>query len=702
MSRKSLIPQSELRRLADRLVDIQGRLDLVERSQRATQLSNSSLEGGSLTIRDVNGNVRGAVGMQPSGNSGVRTVNNPPPFRPNTPQVTQIPAGVAVTWNGELINGVPDPDNFSHVDVYFSGAGPDFIHGPTNLIGRFHAAGSIPITPLLDGSYYARLVAVNKDVPADSSDPSLTGGPTQPGQVVADDVLDGIIDETKLAAEAVTEAKIAAGAVSDTKIVAGAVLAEKIAAGAVLADKIAASAVTAEKIAALAVTADKVAANAIEAGHIQAGAVDAEKLSANLIVAGTSGGNRVQINADEGIEQWLDGERTLWIPPNGNAQFQGQVLAGTPSQHIALLPSDVETSFPRMIVQDDTSTRRVAMYYQTDSLWLRRETLTGTPGDIGAARGGQLTFQPGLAGLAYHSDTTGVILGDVFFHADGGAKMTGRRSSGGELGSWDVQESGNCWLTAENGLSLESQGAAGGHLFMQAMDGDVFMESVQNNTWVVAKNDVNIEANGVFLRNDQDPGDDTFGQMRIAPNGEIRFYTGGTSFVAKSFIIDHPDDPDRWLVHGCTESPMAGVEYWGEVEIVGGEAKVELPAYFESLTLPENRQVQLTPIDELCMVAASRIEDGKFAIKCSGPDGTKVSWLVKAERKGAAGFPVEPLKSEVDVRGDGPYRYLASPTTRAQRPQPGPSPIRPERPKPQPRIARPDNSLDGRQSKGRT
>src|SRR5690606_3505161 len=145
-------------------------------------------------------------------------------------------------------------------------------------------------------------------------------------------------------------------------------------------------------------------------------------------------------------------------------------------------------------------------------------------------------------------------------------------------------------------------------------------------------------------------------------NGEIQFKIhggddSGDTFGPKPFVIQHPVDPDRWLVHGCTESPMAGVEYWGEAEVVGGEAVVELPSYFESLTLAENRQVQLTPVDELCMVAASRIEDGRFTIKCSGPDGTKVAWLVKAERRDAAGFEVEPLKSEVSVRGDGPYRY---------------------------------------------
>src|SRR5690606_35173461 len=399
--RRPLIPHAELRRFAEKLVELQRRIERMERGSRSTQLNHSSIEGGSLIIRDANGNVRGAVGMQPSGNSGVRTVNNPPPFRPNTPEVTPIPGGVAVTWNGELVNGVPDPDNFSHVEVYFSGAGPDFIHGPSNMIGRLYAAGSIPITPLPDGEYYARLVAVNKDVPPDSSEPSLTGGPASPGQTVADDVLDGIITEVKLAEDAVTEAKLAAGAATETKIadnavstpklVAGAVQAEKIASGAVLADKSAAGAITTEKLDALAVTADKIAANAIQASHIEAGAVDASKLAATLVIAGEAGGNRVQLSQFNGIEQYIGGERTLWIPPQGRAELTGSIRIGTPNQHISIVPADEESSFPRIAFLDDnTIDRRAAMYFQFDTLLLRRETIVPEEFAVGEVRGGQV------------------------------------------------------------------------------------------------------------------------------------------------------------------------------------------------------------------------------------------------------------------------------------------------------------------------
>jgi hypothetical protein len=129
----------------------------------------------------------------------------------------------------------------------------------------------------------------------------------------------------------------------------------------------------------------------------------------------------------------------------------------------------------------------------------------------------------------------------------------------------------------------------------------------------------------------------------------------GTSI--KSFIIDHPTDPDRWLVHACTESPHAGVEYWGETTLDDqGHAVVQLPDYFEALTHRAGRAVAVnTCSDEIRNASATYPEDGQFRIH--GGPGLRVTWIVKAIRADTADMLVEPLRTEVDVRGDGPYRY---------------------------------------------
>ncbi|MGP3914296.1 hypothetical protein [Nonomuraea sp. 10N515B] len=147
------------------------------------------------------------------------------------------------------------------------------------------------------------------------------------------------------------------------------------------------------------------------------------------------------------------------------------------------------------------------------------------------------------------------------------------------------------------------------------------------------------------------------GMFRSFWNGSnIQFVRNDTNTVVKTFIIDHPSDPGRYLVHATTESPYNGVEYWGEVELdEDGIVDVELPAYFEDLTSPEGRAVFLSCRDVPDGVSATYPVDGRFTI--SGTPGRRVFWLVKAIRKDVPPLLVEPLRADVDIHGSGPYRY---------------------------------------------
>lgn len=141
---------------------------------------------------------------------------------------------------------------------------------------------------------------------------------------------------------------------------------------------------------------------------------------------------------------------------------------------------------------------------------------------------------------------------------------------------------------------------------------------------------------------------------------------GKTPVYVKNFVIDHPEDADRWLVHACTEGPTAGVEYSGKCEINDWTATVTLPPYFEAATRKENRQIFLTvqlPEDGSLYPYIPRaipgpIVDGQFKISSDGLDGTIVAWLVKAVRNDVEQFPVTPLKAEWKRAGDGPYTFL--------------------------------------------
>ena len=104
---------------------------------------------------------------------------------------------------------------------------------------------------------------------------------------------------------------------------------------------------------------------------------------------------------------------------------------------------------------------------------------------------------------------------------------------------------------------------------------------------------------------------------------------------SKAFLIPHPLDAAKDLLHGCLEGPEHSVFYRGEVALVDGHAEVTLPDYFEALTFEEDRSVLLTQVDDdkpLAMLAAGRIRGGKFRIRSSVDDAV-VAWEVKAARR---------------------------------------------------------------------
>ncbi|MEU0171594.1 hypothetical protein ABZ214_40140 [Streptomyces iakyrus] len=299
---------------------------LLHTAIRAPKLANASLENGSVDVYDENGSLRAIIGQQPDGTSGVVHVNGPPPPTPTAPTLTSILGGVAATWDGTFTDVDAAPLDFARIEVH---ASSEAAFEPTQdtQVGTIESprGGTFPIpaeTPV-----HVRLLARNLSGTA-SNRPSAEVGPVGPAVVVAQDVIDGIITETKLAQQAVTQAKIALGAVTEDKVAAGAITTSKLTALSVTAEKIAALAVTADKLAALSVTADKldtnsvtaskIQAGAIDAAHIKAGAITAEKLDANAINGKTITGATIQ-TASDGPRLVLSASRLRAIGTNGSS-----------------------------------------------------------------------------------------------------------------------------------------------------------------------------------------------------------------------------------------------------------------------------------------------------------------------------------------------------------------------------------------------
>jgi len=124
----------------------------------------------------------------------------------------------------------------------------------------------------------------------------------------------------------------------------------------------------------------------------------------------------------------------------------------------------------------------------------------------------------------------------------------------------------------------------------------------------------------------------------------------------KTFIINHPVDQNRYLVHACLEGPEVGVYYRGESEITTGTKSITitLPDYVKAFAY--DFTVQVTPIYNgtpiLEQYQVSRVKDGSFTVY--GQPG-EFFWHVYGKR---ADINVEPLKSSVEVNGSGPYRWI--------------------------------------------
>ena len=121
--------------------------------------------------------------------------------------------------------------------------------------------------------------------------------------------------------------------------------------------------------------------------------------------------------------------------------------------------------------------------------------------------------------------------------------------------------------------------------------------------------------------------------------------------TAKTFVIDHPDDKEKYLVHGCLEGPEGGVYYRGRGEV---GTSVVLPKYVPNLIKGEPT-IQITPIynGSVRTLNCSEYDKETNSFEVFGTEGP-FYWTFTAKR---CDVNVEPLKADTNVSGDGPYLF---------------------------------------------
>jgi hypothetical protein len=154
----------------------------------------------------------------------------------------------------------------------------------------------------------------------------------------------------------------------------------------------------------------------------------------------------------------------------------------------------------------------------------------------------------------------------------------------------------------------------------------------------------------------------------IAPaaNYQPVFYnTSSSSFVYdtatnttnnyKTFVIDHPSDADRYLVHGCVEGPEVGVYYRGSsrTDVATCSTVIRLPDYVQRIA--RDFTINLTAIGGFADLYATRVQNNEFTVNSSKP--IEFDYIVYGKR---SELITEPLRGNVTLRGDGPYTWIDS------------------------------------------
>ena len=123
---------------------------------------------------------------------------------------------------------------------------------------------------------------------------------------------------------------------------------------------------------------------------------------------------------------------------------------------------------------------------------------------------------------------------------------------------------------------------------------------------------------------------------------------------SKTFIIDNPQNKEKYLVHACLEGPEVGVYYRGKSQVTNDTSvTVNLPDYIPGWAYDFTITVTGIYDGKLKLYNASEVdESGAFIVY--GENG-KFNWIAIGKR---GDINAEPYKNEIVVKGDGPYKWV--------------------------------------------
>jgi hypothetical protein len=155
------------------------------------------------------------------------------------------------------------------------------------------------------------------------------------------------------------------------------------------------------------------------------------------------------------------------------------------------------------------------------------------------------------------------------------------------------------------------------------------------------------DKSGVYAVNTNPAGYAGYFSGNVQINGNLN--ASGT----KNFVIEHPLEPGRVLVHAAVESSEVLNVYSGNVVLdEGGTAEIELPAWFEVINADFRYQLTAVGAAAPGLHVAEEVAENRFRI-AGGPAGLKVSWEVTAVRNDRfmREHPFETEREALEERG---------------------------------------------------
>lgn len=430
----------------------------------------------------------------------------------------------------------------------------------------------------------------------------LTAGTAQIQKAVADTIWAGIIQAKSIVANKITGELIEANTIRGAHIAAGSISADKLQVGTITAEsgvigsldagtittgrlngqRIAAGSITAAKLAAGAITADSAVvasldANKIVTGTLNASLIDSDTLKGQTFIGGRFIGGDFLLDPEKTRQNIRFGTGSNLPVIDSKQSINGRISG--------LLAYDPETDKPQMAIGIWSKTPLVNLYH-TFGDTLRVGTQL-TPGRI------ELTPYGGYPGQCSRISAMndGLRINALDFNAN-------------EKDLAQLNLSKHTFLVEG---SYDSNRIRGWHLSMSP-----------TNSYFITKGVLNFQAGkAVHFR-----GTGNFLDGLTVSGG---FHAN----QPKTFVEAHPLDKEKILVHGCTESPHDGIEYWGNETLpASGRMTVSLPDYFEPLHRPD---VPVSVFASNGVKVLGPVEGGEFEVE--GEAGTWFSWQVKAARR---------------------------------------------------------------------